>query len=75
MSRDAAEILEPYRKYLEVLAELHLDRRLRGKLDASDVVQQTMLRACSALAEVRDDRPEVLVAWLRRSWRGRWRTR
>ena len=66
MSRDAAEELEPYRKYLEVLAGLHLDRRLRGKLDASDVVQQTMLRACSALAEVRDPRPEVLVAWLRK---------
>ena len=66
MTRDAAESLEPYRKYLEVLAELHLDRRLRGKLDASDVVQQTMLRACSALAGVRDAQPEVLAAWLRR---------
>jgi RNA polymerase sigma-70 factor (ECF subfamily) len=65
MSRDATEILQPFRKYLKVLAELHLDRKLRGKLDASDVVQQTMMRAYSALAEVRDDRPEVLVAWLR----------
>ena len=66
MTRDATEILEPFRKYLKVLAELHLDRKLRGKLDPSDVVQQTMLRAYSALAEVRDARPEVLVAWLRR---------
>jgi RNA polymerase sigma-70 factor (ECF subfamily) len=66
MTRDATEILEPFRKHLEVLAELHLDRKLRGKLDPSDVVQQTMLRAYSALAEVRDDRPEVVVAWLRR---------
>ena len=66
MSPDAAETLEPFRKYLKVLAELHLDRKLRGKLDPSDVVQQTMLRAYSALAEVRDARPEVLVAWLRR---------
>jgi len=66
MARDATETLEPFRKYLTVLAELHLDHRLRGKLDASDVVQQTMLRAYSALAEVRDTRPEVLVAWLRR---------
>lgn len=66
MSRDPSGLLEPYRKYLEVLAGLHLDRRLRGKLDPSDVVQQTMLRACSALAEVRDPRPEVLVAWLRK---------
>jgi RNA polymerase sigma-70 factor (ECF subfamily) len=66
MTQDATGILEPFRKYLRVLAELHLDRKLRGKLDPSDVVQQTMLRAYSALGEVRDHRPEVLVAWLRR---------
>jgi RNA polymerase sigma-70 factor (ECF subfamily) len=66
MMRDPAETLEPFRKYLMVLAELHLGRRLRGKLDPSDVVQQTMLRAYSALGEMRDARPEVLVAWLRR---------
>jgi RNA polymerase sigma-70 factor, ECF subfamily len=63
---NAAARLEPFRKYLKVLAELHLDRRLRGKLDPSDVVQQTMLRACSALGELRQDQPEVLAAWLRR---------
>jgi RNA polymerase sigma-70 factor (ECF subfamily) len=62
----ASDALEPFRKYLEVLAELHLDRRLRGKLDAADVVQQTMLRAISALAGVRERKPEVLAAWLRR---------
>jgi RNA polymerase sigma-70 factor, ECF subfamily len=66
MARDPTEILEPFRKYLTVLAELHLDKRLRGKLDPSDIVQQTMLRAYSALAELRDTRPEILVAWLRR---------
>jgi RNA polymerase sigma-70 factor (ECF subfamily) len=66
MTQHASETLEPFRKYLRVLTELHLDRKLRGKLDPSDVVQQTMLRAYSALAEVRDARPEVLVAWLRR---------
>lgn len=66
MTRDATEMLEPFRKYLLVLAELHLDRRLRGKLDPSDVVQQTMLRAHSALGELGDIRPGVLVAWLRR---------
>ena len=66
MTQDAADALEPFRKYLHLLAELHLDRRLRGKLDPSDVVQQTMLRAYSALVDVRDARPEVLVAWLRK---------
>jgi RNA polymerase sigma-70 factor (ECF subfamily) len=66
LTQDAADVIEPFRKYVHLLAELHLDARLRGKLDPSDVVQQTMLRAYSALGEVRDDRPEVLVAWLRR---------
>ena len=66
MTRDATETLEPFRKYLKVLAELHLDQKLRGKLDPSDVVQQTMLRAYSASAELRDTRPEVLITWLRR---------
>jgi RNA polymerase sigma-70 factor, ECF subfamily len=66
MPRDPSLALEPFRKYLEVLAELHLDRKLRGKLDPSDVVQQTMLRADSALGELRDPQPEVLIAWLRR---------
>ena len=63
---EPTEALEPYRKYLRVLAELHLDRRLRGKLDASDVVQQTMLRAYSAVESLRNPRPEVITAWLRK---------
>ena len=66
MTRETAAMLEPYRKYLKVLAELHLDRRLRGKLDPSDAVQQTMLRACQALEGLRQREPEVLAAWLRK---------
>ena len=66
MTPDTGEALEPFRNYLQVLAELHLDRRLRGKLDPSDIVQQTMLRAYSAFGEVRAQETEVLTAWLRR---------
>ena len=66
MTIDPAASLEAYRPYLKLLAELHLDRRLRGKLDASDVVQQTFLRAHLALNDLRDPRPEVLTAWLRK---------
>ena len=67
--------LERYRDYLLLLARSQLDRDLQAKLDPSDLVQQTMLRAYSALAEVRDARPEVLVAWLRRILAGHWPTR
>ena len=66
MSTSNAEALEPFRRYLEVLARVHLDPRLRGKLDPADVVQQTLLRACAALPELRGQSPEVLAAWLRK---------
>ncbi|WP_435011200.1 sigma-70 family RNA polymerase sigma factor [Tundrisphaera lichenicola] len=66
MTRADPETLEPFRKYLKVLAELHLDRRLRGKLDPSDVVQQTLARAYPALGDLRNREPAVLAAWLRK---------
>jgi RNA polymerase sigma-70 factor (ECF subfamily) len=66
MSTSNAEALEPFRRYLEVLARVHLDSRLRGKLDPADLVQQTLLRAYAALPEVRNRSPEVLASWLRR---------
>jgi RNA polymerase sigma-70 factor (ECF subfamily) len=66
MTIDPSDVLEEFRGYLQLLAELHLDRRLRGKLDPADVVQQTMLRADSAFGELRSRDPAVLMAWLRR---------
>jgi RNA polymerase sigma-70 factor (ECF subfamily) len=66
MPTDAAQALEPFRSYLEVLARVHLDPRLRGKLDPADVVQQALLRAYTAWPALNHpDRP-VLPAWLRR---------
>jgi RNA polymerase sigma-70 factor (ECF subfamily) len=65
MAPDPSQALEPFRSYLEVLARVHLDVRLRGKLDPADVVQQALLRACAAWPELKNpDRP-VLAAWLR----------
>ena len=65
-SPDPAILLEPYRSYLTVLATVHLDQRLRGKLDPSDLVQQAFLRASAALAELRSTEPAVVAAWLRK---------
>jgi RNA polymerase sigma-70 factor (ECF subfamily) len=66
MPLDPSQALEPFRSYLEVLARVHLDPRLRGKLDPADVVQQTMVRACAAWSSLQNPEPAVVAAWLRR---------
>jgi RNA polymerase sigma-70 factor (ECF subfamily) len=58
--------LERYRNYLHFLARLQLDPRLKGKLDASDVVQETLLQAHQGLAQFRGHTEGELMAWLRR---------
>lgn len=58
-------LLESYRGYLWALAHAQLDRQLRGKLDAADIVQQTLLKAHAGLGELRDRNPNVLATWLR----------
>jgi RNA polymerase sigma-70 factor (ECF subfamily) len=66
MDPEISAVLEPYRRYLRLLAGLHLDARLRGKLDPSDAVQQTLLRACVGFEQLRSREPAVVTAWLRR---------
>jgi RNA polymerase sigma-70 factor (ECF subfamily) len=56
---------ERYRVYLHVLARQHLDQRLRGKLDSSDVVQQALLQAHQSLDQFRGQTEAERVAWLR----------
>jgi RNA polymerase sigma-70 factor (ECF subfamily) len=65
-SGDMGQVLEHYRNYLRLLARLHLDARLRGKLDPSDVVQQMLLRATRGFGDLTSQEPNVLGAWLRR---------
>ena len=66
MPLDPSQALEPFRSYLEVLARVHLDPRLRGKLDPADVVQQVLLRAYAAWPVVQDPAQPALLSWLRR---------
>jgi RNA polymerase sigma-70 factor (ECF subfamily) len=58
--------LEQYRSYLRAVARDRLDPRLRSKLDASDLVQQTFLKAYERLDQFRGETEPQLRAWLRR---------
>lgn len=58
-------LLDLYRNYLRLLARLEIGRRLQGKLDASDVVQETFLEAHRHFAHFQGTSEPQLVSWLR----------
>ena len=54
-----------YRDYLCVLARLQLGPRLQCKLDASDLVQQTLMKAHAKRGQFRGRNEVEFTAWLR----------
>lgn len=58
--------LARYRDYLLLLARMQVGRPFQGKLDASDVVQQTLLEAHRKREQFRGQSEAELAAWLRR---------
>ncbi len=60
-----ATLLEQFRNYLRLLARTGIDTTLRGKADASDLVQETMLKATQHFDSFRGRSEAELAAWLR----------
>ena len=59
--------IERFREFLHLLARMQLDERHQAKLDASDLVQQTLLEAHVKRDQFRGSTDEELAAWLRQS--------
>lgn len=59
-------LLGSYSTYLMLLARVQVGRRLQGKVDPTDVVQEAFLDAHRQLANFRGTTEGEFVAWLRR---------
>ena len=65
---DAArdELFRRCRNYVGLVARAHVEHSLRRKVDASDLVQQTLLEAHRGFADFRGQTADEWLAWLRR---------
>jgi RNA polymerase sigma-70 factor (ECF subfamily) len=59
------QLLQMYRNYLTILATIQLDRKLRRRMNPSDLVQETMLAAHRDFAKFRGNSEPEFLAWLR----------
>ena len=60
-------LLARHRPELRQFVELRMDPRMRGRVDASDVVQETQLEVYRRLADFLDRRPMPFHVWLRKT--------
>ena len=67
MTEQAGEDPDRYREYLALLARTQLAPDLRGKVDLSGVVQQTLFEAQRAWEQLRSWDEARQMAWLRRA--------
>jgi RNA polymerase sigma-70 factor (ECF subfamily) len=59
------QLLTRYGDQLRRMVSLRLDRRLAGRIDPSDIVQESLVEAHQHLSEYLCDRPIPFYAWLR----------
>jgi RNA polymerase sigma-70 factor (ECF subfamily) len=58
-------LLEHHRSYLKMLASAKIHQSLQGKVDASDVVQETCVEALRMISTFRGSSPAEFAGWLR----------
>src|SRR6266511_4302451 len=59
------QALELHRAHLYLMARFQIGRRLQGKVDASDVVQEAFLGACRDFRSFRGTTEKEFAGWLR----------
>jgi RNA polymerase sigma-70 factor (ECF subfamily) len=62
----AGRLLEAYTHYLTLLARVQIGRRLQGKVDAADLLQETFLEAHRQIRQFRGRTEAELLGWLRK---------
>jgi RNA polymerase sigma-70 factor (ECF subfamily) len=60
------QLLSGYERYLMLLARVQVGRRVQGKVDPADLVQETFLEAHRQIKNFRGNTESELLAWLRR---------
>lgn len=64
-------LLGQYERYLSLMARLQIGKRLQGKVDPADLVQETFLDAHKNFARFRGDNEGQFLAWLRQILAGK----
>src|SRR3989440_2520247 len=63
-------LLEQYSQYLTLLARMQIGKRLQGKVDPADLVQEVFLNVHRQFPQFRGTSEAEFVAWLRRIMAG-----
>jgi RNA polymerase sigma-70 factor (ECF subfamily) len=63
--RALGDLLARHRDRLRLMVRLRLDRRLQGRIDPSDVIQEAYLEAAERFGDYARDQPMPFFLWLR----------
>src|SRR5262245_18116119 len=64
-SASLGHVFDEHRDRLKLMVRLRMDQRLRGRVDASDILQEAYVEALERFPDFLQDRPMPLFLWLR----------